>query len=156
MERTPQERPRHPMGVVADRTGLTPHVLRAWERRYGAVEPERTEGGQRLYSDTEVEKLRLLRRVTQAGRAIGVIGMLRFLALASSWGSCSAFQKASRNAAIRSVVPHESGNLLVSWVEHRGTKPLVLRIETCADQFANRATVALSEESVRSLIAEVA
>jgi len=42
-------------------------------------------------------------------------------------------------ALIRSVVPHESDNILVTWIEHRGTKPLVLRIETCADQFANRA-----------------
>jgi hypothetical protein len=40
---------------------------------------------------------------------------------------------------IRSVVPHEADNLLVTWIEHRGTKPLVLRIETCTDQFANRA-----------------
>ncbi len=40
---------------------------------------------------------------------------------------------------VRSLVPHESDNILVTWVEHRGTKPLVLRIETCADQFANRA-----------------
>jgi hypothetical protein len=40
---------------------------------------------------------------------------------------------------VRSVVPHESDNILVNWIEHRGTKPLVLRIETCADQFANRA-----------------
>ncbi len=40
---------------------------------------------------------------------------------------------------IRSVVPHESDNILVNWIEHRGAKPLVLRIETCADQFANRA-----------------
>ncbi len=42
-------------------------------------------------------------------------------------------------ALIRSVVPHESDNILVNWIEHRGTKPLVLRIETCTDQFANRA-----------------
>jgi hypothetical protein len=40
---------------------------------------------------------------------------------------------------VRSLVPHESDNILVNWVEHRGTKPLVLRIETCADQFAVRA-----------------
>jgi hypothetical protein len=40
---------------------------------------------------------------------------------------------------VRSLVPHESDNILVNWVEHRGTKPLKLRIETCADQFAVRA-----------------
>ena len=68
--------PRHPIGTVSERTGLTPEVLRVWERRYGAVSPARSEGGQRLYSDAEVEKLRLLRRVTHAGRAIGVVAGL--------------------------------------------------------------------------------
>lgn len=40
---------------------------------------------------------------------------------------------------VRSLVPHESDNILVNFVEHRGTKPLKLRIETCSDQFAVRA-----------------
>jgi MerR family transcriptional regulator, light-induced transcriptional regulator len=64
------------MGVVVQRTGLTPHVLRAWERRYGAVSPGRTEGGQRLYSDADVARLRLLKRATEGGRAIGVVASL--------------------------------------------------------------------------------
>ena len=71
-----QVEPRHPIGAVAERTGLTPEVLRVWERRYGAVEPARTEGGQRLYSDAEVEKLRLLRRATSGGRSIGAVATL--------------------------------------------------------------------------------
>jgi MerR family transcriptional regulator, light-induced transcriptional regulator len=71
-----QEEARHPMGVVVQRTGLTPHVLRAWERRYGAVSPGRTEGGQRLYSDADVARLRLLKRATEGGRAIGVVASL--------------------------------------------------------------------------------
>ncbi len=71
-----REAPRHPMGVVVQRTGLTSHVLRAWERRYGAVEPGRTEGGQRLYSDADVMRLRLLRRATEGGRSIGSVAGL--------------------------------------------------------------------------------
>lgn len=64
------------MGVVVQRTGLTAHVLRAWERRYGAVDPGRTEGGQRLYSDADVLRLRLLKRATEGGRAIGSVATL--------------------------------------------------------------------------------
>jgi MerR family transcriptional regulator, light-induced transcriptional regulator len=63
--------PRHPIGVVASRTGLTPDVLRVWERRYGVVQPARTESGQRLYSDADVERLRLLQQATSQGRNIG-------------------------------------------------------------------------------------
>lgn len=65
--------PRHPMGVVTQRTGVSSHTLRAWERRYGVVEPGRTEGGHRLYSDEDVEHLRLLHRLTLGGRQIGQI-----------------------------------------------------------------------------------
>ena len=66
-------RPRHPIQVVARRTGLTADVLRAWERRYGAVEPERSPTGRRLYSDADVERLMALRRATSAGRSIGQV-----------------------------------------------------------------------------------
>jgi DNA-binding transcriptional MerR regulator len=51
-------------------------VLRAWERRYGAVEPGRTKGGQRLYSDADVLHLRLLKRATEGGRSIGSVAEL--------------------------------------------------------------------------------
>lgn len=64
------------MGVVVQRTGLSAHVLRAWERRYGAVEPGRTEGGQRLYSDADLVRLRLLKRATEGGRPIGSVAEL--------------------------------------------------------------------------------
>ncbi len=67
---------RHPIRLVAGRTGLSRDVLRAWEFRYGAVEPLRTPGGQRLYSDEDIERLRLLRLALDAGRRIGQISAL--------------------------------------------------------------------------------
>jgi DNA-binding transcriptional MerR regulator/methylmalonyl-CoA mutase cobalamin-binding subunit len=70
------DRKRHPIQVVARRTGLTADVLRAWEKRYGVVEPGRSEGGRRLYSDADIERLRLLRRASLAGRRIGQIASL--------------------------------------------------------------------------------
>ncbi|MEO8563332.1 MAG: MerR family transcriptional regulator, partial [bacterium] len=68
--------PRHPISVVVDRTGLSQHLLRVWERRYGAVEPIRGEGGHRLYSDADIERLRLLRAAARAGRTIGQVARL--------------------------------------------------------------------------------
>ncbi len=67
---------RHPIGVVADRTGLSPSLLRVWERRYGAVEPSRAGTGHRLYSDADVERLRLMYLATLAGRGIGQVARL--------------------------------------------------------------------------------
>ncbi|MBA3444967.1 MAG: MerR family transcriptional regulator [Gemmatimonadales bacterium] len=71
MESSHSSIPRHPVRFTALRTGLSPHVLRAWERRYGVVSPSRTGGGQRLYSDLDVERLKLLRRLTERGHSIG-------------------------------------------------------------------------------------
>lgn len=68
--------PRHPIRVVAQRTGLSTPVLRAWERRYGAVVPTRSEGGQRLYSDADVRRLQLLATAVDGGRSIGLIADL--------------------------------------------------------------------------------
>ncbi len=63
---------RHPIQVAARRAGLSPHVLRAWEKRYGdVVAPGRSAGGRRLYSDADIERLRLLHEATRAGRRIG-------------------------------------------------------------------------------------
>jgi methanogenic corrinoid protein MtbC1 len=71
-----ETRQRHPIRVVAERTGLSLDVLRAWEKRYGVVEPERSGTGRRLYSDVDVDRLLLLRRATEAGRPIGRIASL--------------------------------------------------------------------------------
>jgi DNA-binding transcriptional MerR regulator/methylmalonyl-CoA mutase cobalamin-binding subunit len=62
--------------VVARRTGLSMHVIRIWEKRYGAVEPERTGTNRRLYSDGQIERLSLLRNLTQAGHSIGHVAKL--------------------------------------------------------------------------------
>ncbi len=72
---TPTE-PRHPIGVVSDRTGLSPDVLRVWERRYGVVTPKRSPGGQRIYSDADIEKLHLLHRATRGGHGISHVASL--------------------------------------------------------------------------------
>lgn len=64
------------MRVVSQRTGLTPDLLRAWEKRYGAVSPVRSAGGQRHYTDADVERLQLLVRATKGGRQIGQVGAL--------------------------------------------------------------------------------
>lgn len=70
------------MRVVTRRTGLSPEILRVWERRYGLVSPVRTQTGRRLYSDAEIERLHLLYRATLGGRGIGRVASLSTAALA--------------------------------------------------------------------------
>lgn len=68
--------PRYRIGAVARLSGLSTHVIRVWERRYGVLKPNRSGGGARLYSAEEVERLRLLKRAVDRGHAIGQLADL--------------------------------------------------------------------------------
>ena len=64
------------VGMVSKMTGLSTHTLRVWEKRYAAVTPQRTDAGGRLYTDANVERLRMLHKLVQAGHSIGGIAKL--------------------------------------------------------------------------------
>ena len=64
------------VGMVSKMTGLSTHTLRMWEKRYAAVLPKRTDAGGRLYTDADVERLRLLHKLVQGGHSIGGIANL--------------------------------------------------------------------------------
>ena len=66
----------HAIKMVARRTGLTEHVIRIWEKRYEAVQPERTGTNRRLYSEDQIQRLGLLRDLTQVGHSIGHVARL--------------------------------------------------------------------------------
>jgi MerR family transcriptional regulator, light-induced transcriptional regulator len=48
------------IGELSRRSGVSVELLRAWERRYGLLEPARSDGGFRLYSDDDVERVRTM------------------------------------------------------------------------------------------------
>lgn len=66
----------YPIQLAARLTGLSTHVIRIWEQRYQAVEPERTPTNHRLYSQRDIERLALLRDVTRAGHNISQMARL--------------------------------------------------------------------------------
>jgi MerR family transcriptional regulator, heat shock protein HspR len=57
------DRPRYMISVAADLVGMHPQTLRIYEQK-GLVRPKRTAGNTRLYSDVDVERLRLIQRLT--------------------------------------------------------------------------------------------
>jgi DNA-binding transcriptional MerR regulator/methylmalonyl-CoA mutase cobalamin-binding subunit len=61
---------------VSQRTGLTTHVIRAWEKRYEAVVPRRSPKNRRLYSEDDVQRLQLLKTITDAGHSISQVAPL--------------------------------------------------------------------------------
>ena len=67
---------KYPIKVVSQMTGLSVFVIRAWEKRYNVVNPSRTETNRRLYSEEDIEKLKLLNEAVQKGHNIGGIAKL--------------------------------------------------------------------------------
>src|SRR3954451_7605747 len=57
------------IGELSKRTGVSPELLRAWERRYGLLRPTRSSGGLRLYASGDVERVRLMQQHLAAGLA---------------------------------------------------------------------------------------
>ncbi len=83
------------MRAVVRLTGIAPDTLRAWERRYGAVAPDRTDGGARRYSDAAVRRLVLLRALVLEGHAIGQIAALDDAVLETMRGAGAAEERAA-------------------------------------------------------------
>jgi DNA-binding transcriptional MerR regulator len=65
-----------PIREVARLTGINPVTLRAWERRYGLIQPTRTESGHRLYSMTDIETVRNILGWLDRGVAVSKVGKI--------------------------------------------------------------------------------
>ena len=64
------------IGAVSELTGLKPETIRVWERRYHAVKPRRSEGGTRLFTESDVVRLRMLRALCDLDFSIGAVAYL--------------------------------------------------------------------------------
>jgi DNA-binding transcriptional MerR regulator len=66
----------YPMRTIASLTGVNPVTLRAWERRYGLIRPQRTKKGHQLYPEQDVAKIRrvpeLLQQISEKLSQTGV------------------------------------------------------------------------------------
>ncbi|KUY91764.1 helix-turn-helix-type transcriptional regulator [Burkholderia territorii] len=67
---------RYRSGEAARLARMPAATLRIWERRYGVVAPPKTPSGQRMYSDDDVQRIRLLKALVNQGHAIGTIASL--------------------------------------------------------------------------------
>ena len=59
---------------AAELTGVPAATLRAWERRYGLLHPQRTAGGHRVYTRADLDTLHRIRALVEGGMAIGQVG----------------------------------------------------------------------------------
>src|SRR3954466_3383823 len=64
---SPDERPTLRIGELSRRVGVSDHLLRAWETRYGLLRPSRSTGGYRLYSEADADRIRRMKEHLAAG-----------------------------------------------------------------------------------------
>lgn len=65
-----------PIREVSRLTGINPVTLRAWERRYGLIQPVRTESGHRLYSKSDIETVNRILDWIERGVAVSKVGKI--------------------------------------------------------------------------------
>ena len=61
------------INVISNVCGVMPHTIRTWEKRYKVFSPDRTEGGQRLYSEDDLVKAKLIVSLLDQGHSISVL-----------------------------------------------------------------------------------
>ena len=72
----PSEVNSYPIGAVAKLTGLRPDRIRVWERRYGAIRPQRTDSNHRRYTSSDIERLKLLQKAAEGGHSLASLASL--------------------------------------------------------------------------------
>ena len=58
------------INVISTACGVMPHTIRTWEKRYQVFTPERSEGGQRIYSEVDLDKAKLIVALIEQGHTI--------------------------------------------------------------------------------------
>jgi DNA-binding transcriptional MerR regulator len=78
---------------VSKVTGINAHTIRAWEKRYQAVVPERSDNGKRIYSQAEVDRLSKLNELVKLGNAISDVAKLSELELGRLYSEYVSLEK---------------------------------------------------------------
>ncbi|MRS14994.1 HTH-type transcriptional regulator MlrA [Enterobacteriaceae bacterium RIT691] len=64
------------IGEVALLCEVNPVTLRAWQRRYGLIKPQRTDGGHRLFNDDDIDRIREIKRWIETGVQVSKVKTL--------------------------------------------------------------------------------
>ena len=138
------------IGAVARLTGLTDHAIRVWERRYAAVVAARAPNGRRQYTEADVQKLGLLKVLTDRGVSISRVAADSIEELRQRVDSLrdlatSAMAPSVRVAVLGDFLPRQL-------LEHKGgTAPLDIRI---ADSSGERFAADLRQQTVDVVVLE--
>ena len=116
------------IGELSKRSGVSPELLRAWERRYGLLEPARTDGGLRLYSAEDVRRVRTMQAHLQSGLSAAEAARLVRSSKGAAAGPAErpALQDAAELRAALDVLDAQGAHLVLDRVLGRYTLETVL------------------------------
>jgi DNA-binding transcriptional MerR regulator len=140
---------RYRSGVAARLAGLPVETLRVWERRYGLSDTARSAHGQRLYSDAQVSRLRLIKQLVDQGHPVGAVAQLEATQL-RTLQVLPAAREAGQPVRVALV-----GHMLMHRLASGGRDVLALDIVASFDQL-DGAVSGLSKTSIDVLLIEIA
>ena len=82
------------IGAVARLTGASVHTIRKWEERHAAVSPSRSPGGKRLYTEIDVSRLSLIKKLVDSGLSLHSIANKNLDELTAQWVKLAAVRDA--------------------------------------------------------------
>lgn len=109
------------ISVAAELAGMHPQTLRIWERR-GLVDPFRTPGGTRRYSQADIERLALIQELTEQG--LNLEGVKRVLAMQQR---IAALEHANATLKARLAEEQAAAARAVRQVHHSYRREIVVR-----------------------------
>lgn len=92
------------IGDVAERCAINPVTLRAWQRRYGLLKPQRSEGGHRQFDEEDIQRIEDIKRWIKSGVPVGKVKALleaKEVAVDDGWS----LQQEEMMAVLRRVNP---------------------------------------------------
>jgi DNA-binding transcriptional MerR regulator len=116
------------IGAVTRLTGVSVHTLRNWEERHGAVHPRRSPGGKRLYSEADVQRLALIKKLADQGLSLHDIATCSLDELAERWARLSGPQISETPSQVTRAAVLGTG--LAAWM--RSQRDQLTGIETVA------------------------
>lgn len=127
----------HTIRIASQLSGVSCHLIRIWERRYCALSPCRTETNRRLYSEEDIERLRLLKELSERGHSIGQVAKQPTEVLRSLAG------RTSSPAPVSSAKPElrDYLNACFSAIEDFSGERLRALLEEARNRFGHRPTL---------------
>ena len=155
------------INVMSTATGVMPHTIRTWEKRYQVFTPGRSEGGQRLYSETDLDKAKLIVALIGQGHTISSLAKYSSKNLRSLLGHLkregSESEKVFTSVEIKKLLKHLGNfdiDLVASGMQHLrlsiGVKEFIFKIVLPVmheiEKLALKGVYSISQEHIISTI----